>query len=151
MIGYYIAIVISSVILIKLGLDIMRGLNSRNWLTTEGKITDSGVDAQQSMDDEGMTRTTYGASIQYTYNVSGQEIQGTRRSFSNVRTNSRRRVEQILARYPQGSSVTVYYHPDDLSLAVLETGVHWFTYVGTVLVLGFLVFGILGALGVIGQ
>ncbi|MCJ7824219.1 MAG: DUF3592 domain-containing protein [Anaerolineales bacterium] len=151
MIGYIIAIVISSVALIMVVRNIINGLNSRNWLTTEGKITDSGIDAQQSMDDEGNTRTTYGVSLAYTYNVSGQEIQGTRRSFSDVRTNSRRRAEQILARYPQGGSVTVYHHPDDPSVAVLETGVHWFTYAALILILGFLVFGILGALGFIGK
>lgn len=150
MTGYIIAIAISLVALILVVRNIIRGLSSRNWLTTEGQITDSGIEAQQSMDDEGNTRTTYGVSLAYTYNVSGQELQGNRRSFSNVRTNSRRRAEQILARYPQGGTVTVYHHPDDPALAVLETGVHWFTYAALILVLGFLVFGILGALGVIG-
>jgi len=150
MIGYIIAIVISSVLLIKFGRDILQGLNSRNWPTTEGKIIDSGVQAQQSMDDEGFTSTTYGASIRYTYNVSGQEIEGARRSFTEVRTNSVRRAEAILARYPQGSSVTVYHHPDNPSLSVLEPGVGWFSYVGLIILLGFLGFGILGALGLIG-
>lgn len=150
MIGYIIAIILSSVALIMLGRNIVNGLNSRNWLTAQGEITDSGIEVHQSMDDEGDMSTTYGASIQYTFNVSGQEIQGTRRSFSDVRTSSRRRAEQILARYPQGSSVTVYHHPDKPSLSVLETGVHWFTYAGAILLLGLLVFGILGALGVIG-
>jgi len=150
MTGYIIAIILGSVGLIILGRSIVNGLSSRNWLTTEGEITGSSIEAHQSMDDDGDVRTTYGASIQYTYNVSGQEIQGTRRSFSDVRTNSRRRAEQILARYPQRSSVTVYHHPDKPSLSVLETGVHWFSYVGAVLLLGLLVFGILGALGLIG-
>ncbi|MGB2897365.1 MAG: DUF3592 domain-containing protein [Anaerolineales bacterium] len=150
MIGYIIAIILSCVGLFLVGRTIMRGLSSRNWLTTEGEITDSGIEAHQSMDDDGDIRTTYGASIQYTYRVSGQEIQGTRRSFSEMRTSSRRRAEGILARYPQGSSVTVYYHPDDPSLAVLETGVQWFTYAAAIVVLGLLVFGILGAFGLIG-
>jgi len=150
MIGYIIAIILSSVALIILGRSIVNGLNSRNWLTAQGEITDSGIEVHQSMDDEGDMRTTYGASIQYSYNVSGQEIQGTRRSFSEVRTNSKRRAEQILARYPQGGSVTVFHHPDDPSLAVLETGVHWFSYIGAIILLGLLVFGILGALGLIG-
>lgn len=150
MTGYIIAIILGSVGLIILGRSIVNGLSSRNWLTTEGEITGSGIEAHQSMDDDGDIRTTYGASIQYTYNVSGQDIQGTRRSFSEVRTNSRRRAEQILARYPQASSVTVYYHPGDPSLAVLETGVHWFSYVGAIILLGLLVFGILGAFGLIG-
>lgn len=150
MIGYIIAIILSSVALIMLGRNIVNGLNSRNWLTAQGEITDSGIEVHQSMDDEGDMSTTYGASIQYTFNVSGQEIQGTRRSFSEVRTNSKRRAEQIMARYPQGGSVTVFHHPENPSLSVLETGVHWISYVGAILLLGLLVFGILGALGLIG-
>jgi hypothetical protein len=102
------------------------------------------------MDDDGDISTTYGASIQYEYNVSGQEIQGTRRSFTDMRTNSVRRAEQILARYPQDSSVTVYHHPDKPSLSVLEPGVEWWMYALMLIVLGLLVFGVIGALGLIG-
>ena len=150
MLGYIIAIVIGCVILFLFGRDIMRGLRSRNWPTTEGKVTQSGVDMSQSTDDEGEIKTSYGASIQYTYTVSGQELVGARRTFTNVRTNSSRRAEQIVERYPQGSSVTVYYTEDDPSLSVLEPGVGWFSYVGMVVVLGLLIVGILGVTGVIG-
>ena len=150
MLGYIIAIVIGCVILFLFGRDIMSGLRSRNWPTTEGKITQSGVDMSQSRDDEGEIKTSYGASIQYTYSVSGQELVGERRTFTNVRTNSSRRAEQIVERYPQGSSVTVYYTEEDPSLSVLEPGVGWFSYVGMVLVLGLLIVGILGVTGVIG-
>jgi hypothetical protein len=102
------------------------------------------------MDDEGDTSTTYGASIEYAFNVSGQEIQGTRRSFTEMRTNSVRRAEQILARYPQGSSVKVYHHPDKPSLSVLEPGVQWWIYALMIIVLGLLVFGVVGAFRLIG-
>jgi hypothetical protein len=149
MIGYIIAIVISAVVLFKFGQDILRGLSSRGWPTTEGRITYAGIQAQRSTDEDG-TRMSYGAAVQYAYNVSGQEIQGTRRTFSDVRTNSRQRAERILARYPQGASVTVYHHPDNPSLSVLEPGVGWFSYIGAIVVLGFFVFGILGVMGVIG-
>ena len=150
MLGYIIAIVIGCVILFLFGRDIIRGLSSRNWPTTEGKITQSGVDMSQSTDDEGEIKTSYGASIQYTYSVSWQELVGSRRTFTNVRTNSSRRAEQIVERYPQGSSVTVYYTEEDPSLSVLEPGVGWFSYVGMVLVLGLIIVGILGVTGVIG-
>ncbi len=147
---YIIVIGISFIALFVIGRNILHGLNSRNWPITEGKVVHSGVQAHQSMDDDGDISTTYGASIQYSYNVSGQEIQGTRRSFTDMRTNSVRRAEQILARYPQDSSVTVYHHPDKPSLCVLEPGVEWWMYALMLIVLGLLVFGILGALGLIG-
>jgi len=150
MLVYIIIIGISFIGLFVIGRNIVHGLSSRNWPITEGKIVHSGVQAHQSMDDDGDISTTYGASIQYAYNVSGQEIQGTRRSFTEMRTSSARRAEQILARYPQDSSVTVYHHPDEPSLSVLEPGVKWWTYVLMIILLGLLVFGILGALGLVG-
>ncbi len=150
MIVYIIVIGISFIGLFVIVRNIVHGLNSRNWPITEGKVVHSGVQAHQSMDDDGDISTTYGASIQYEYNVSGQEIQGTRRSFTEMRTNSVRRAEQILARYPQDSSVTVYHHPDKPSLSVLEPGVQWWIYALMIVLFGLLVFGVIGALGVIG-
>lgn len=67
-----------------------------------------------------------------------------------MRTNSVRRAEQILARYPQDSSVTVYHHPDKPSLSVLEPGVQWWIYALMIVLFGLLVFGVIGALRVIG-
>ncbi|TET30890.1 MAG: DUF3592 domain-containing protein [Anaerolineales bacterium] len=150
MIVYTIIIGISFIALFVIGRNILHGLNSRNWPIAEGKVVHSGVQAHQSMDDEGDISTTYGASIEYAFNVSGQEIQGTRRSFTDMRTNSVRRAEQILARYPQGSSVTVYHHPDKPSLSVLEPGVQWWIYALMIIVLGLLVFGVVGAFRLIG-
>ncbi len=147
---YIIIIGISFIALFLIVRNIVHGLNSRNWPMAEGKVVHSGVQAHQSTDDEGDTSTTYGASIQYEYSVSGQEIQGTRRSFTEMRTNSIRRAEQILARYPQDSSVTVYHHPDNPSISVLEPGVKWWIYALMIIVLGLLVFGVIGALGLIG-
>ena len=150
MIGYIIVVVISCVVLIKIVRDIMNGLNSRNWPITTGTIIQSGIHTRQKTDEDGFTSTTYGATVVYTFNISGKEFKETRRSFSGVRTSSVRQAEQILARYPQGSSVTIYYHPDNPSLCVLEPGVSWLTYAGMIILLGLLVFGILGVLGLIG-
>lgn len=90
MIGYIIVIAISFIALFMIVRNIVHGLNSRNWPITDGKVMHLGVQAHQSTDDEGFTSTTCGASIQYEYNISGQEIQGTRRSFTDMRTNSAR-------------------------------------------------------------
>jgi hypothetical protein len=150
MIGYVIAIVISCVLLFIFGRNVMHGLRSRNWPTAEGRITQSSIETHMSTDDEGDTRTTYGASIHYTYNVAGEEFEGTRRTFTDARTSSMQRAQNIIARYPQGSPVTVYYSEEDPSLSVLEVGVSWFSYVLIVLLLGLLVVGILGVAGVIG-
>jgi hypothetical protein len=149
MIGYIVTILISGVVLFKFGQDILRGLRSRSWPTAEGRINDARIQAHQSSDEDG-TSTTYGAAVHYSYNVSGQEFQSTRRTFTDARTSSSKRAQRILERYPQGSSVTVYYRPDNPSMSVLEPGVGWFSYIVAIFVLGLFVFGILGVMGVIG-
>lgn len=150
MIGYIIAIGISAVILIYIGSDILKAQKSRSWPTASGTVQDSGMESHQSRDDDGDIKTTYGATIQYKYTVDGQEFVGDRRTFSNVRTSSVRNTEKILERYPLGSSVDVFYDPDDPSSSVLESGVGAATYILLLVPIGFLVFGIAGALGLIG-
>ncbi len=108
------------------------------------------MEAHQSRDEDGDISTTYGATVQYKYLVDGQELRGNRRTFSNVRTSSVRNTQKILARYPLGGSVDVYYDPDDPSSSVLEPGVGASTYILLLVAIGFLVFGIAGALGLIG-
>lgn len=68
MIVYIIVIGISFISLVVIVRNIVHGLNSRNWPITEGEVVHSGVQAHQSMDDDGDISTTYGASIQYEYN-----------------------------------------------------------------------------------
>ncbi len=150
MIGYIIAIGISAVILIKFGSDIFKAQKSRSWPTAPGTVLGSRMESSQSRDEDGDIRTTYGATIQYKYLVDGQEFQGDRRTFSNVRTSSVRNTQKILARYPSGGSVDVYYDPDDPSSSVLEPGVGASTYILLLVAIGFFVFGIAGALGLIG-
>ena len=150
MIGYIIAIGISAVILIYIGSDILKAQKSRSWPTASGTVQDSGMESHQSRDEDGDIKTTYGATIQYKYTVDGQEFVGDRRTFSNVRTSSVRNTEKILERYPLGSSVDVFYDPDDPSSSVLETGVGAATYILLLVPIGFLVLGIAGVLGLIG-
>ena len=150
MIGYIIAIGISAVILIYIGSDILKAQKSRSWPTASGTVQDSGMESHQSRDEDGDIKTTYGATIQYKYTVDGQEFVGDRRTFSNVRTSSVRNTEKILERYPLGSSVDVFYDPDDPSSSVLEPGVGAATYILLLVPIGFLVFGIAGVLGLIG-
>jgi len=150
MIGYIIAAGISAVILIKFGSDILKTQKSRSWPTASGTILDSSMEAHHNRDEDGDIKTTYGASIQYKYLVDGQEFQGNRRTFTNVRTSSVRNTEKILERYPLGSSVDVFYDPDDPSSSVLEPGVGAGTYILLAVAIGFFIFGIAGVIGIIG-
>jgi hypothetical protein len=149
-IGFIIAIVLGGVLIIVAGRNIFLGRKSQNWPTTPGTVLYTGMETYQSRDEDGSLSTTYGATIQYSYEIGGTNFQGNRRTFTEVKTSSRRRVGQILERYPQGSAVSVYYDPNDPANSVLETGVGWSGYL--FLALGVIVFlvGLVGLFGLFG-
>jgi hypothetical protein len=77
-------------------------------------------------------RTYYYPVVQYRYRVDGRDFLGERITSDSVRVlgarsdeRSRNRglVQRILARYPEGAAVRVYYDPDDPNRSVLEPGV----------------------------
>ncbi len=149
-IAFIVLLVIGVVALILFGRNVMLGRRSQNWPTAPGTVEYTGMETYQSTDEDGSTSTTYDATIQYSYTVGGQAYQGNRRTFTNVRTGSRRRVEQILARYPQGSAVSVYYDPANPQESVLETGVNTFAYVVMVIAGILVLVAIAGLLGLFG-
>ena len=149
-IGYIILLVIGLVVLFAMGRNVLQGRKSQAWPTAPGKVQYTGMETYQSRDEDGSTSTTYGATIQYTYNVGGQEYESNRRTFANVRTSSRRRAEQILAKYPQGSPVNVYYDPENPAESVLETGVGLGAYALLVFAAILTLAGLAGLLGLFG-
>lgn len=59
--------------------------------------------------------------ISYYYQALGQQYTGNKISFGFVKShNSSRQAEAELARFPLGSSVTVYFNPPNPAEAVLE-------------------------------
>jgi hypothetical protein len=150
MIGYVIVLVIGLVILVKFARDILLGRRSRGWPKTSGTILQSTLETHHETDDDGTTSTTHGVAVHYRYSVSGQEFEGRRRSFSDVRKSSKRSMESILARYPQGGSIDVYYDPENPSSAVLETGVGASAYILLAFAVVLVLFGLAGLLGFVG-
>lgn len=150
MTGHLIILGLGLVTVIVVGYSILRGQKSRGWPNVSGSILSSRISVHESTDDDGSTTTNYGVALLYRYSVGGQEYQGTRRTFTDVNTSSRARAEKILATYPQGGSVTVYYDPQKPSTSVLVPGVSWISYLFLALGLAFLLFGLAGALGLLG-
>lgn len=93
------------------------------WRSAEGKVVVSGVrswrrgpgDAGYDFHDTEMTNEP---DVQYVFRVGGKEYRG-RRVTIGEKTSSFE-LEAILARYPVGATVTVYYDPADPNQAVLE-------------------------------
>jgi hypothetical protein len=150
MTGHLIILFLGLVTVLVVGYSMLRGQKSRSWPSVTGSVLSSSISEHESTDDDGSSTTNYGVSLLYSYSVGGQEFQGTRRTFTDVKTNSRSRAEKILAMYPQGGSVTVYYDPQKPSDCVLVTGVSMVSYLFLALGFAFMLFGLAGALGLFG-
>jgi hypothetical protein len=150
MIAYIVILVIGIIALLIMGRSVLLGRKSSAWPTVGGTILQSGIETVQSTDDDGSTSTTYGVNLQYQFSVAGQQYQGTRRTFTEMRTSSFRRTQKILEGFPQGGSVTVYYDPEDPSSCVLEPGVNAAIYIFLAFAAILVLVGAAGLLGLFG-
>ena len=89
------------------------------WPSVRGRVTGGAVVANSTFDDGS---PAYYPVISYQYEVAGKEYQGKRRTLVNVGVGGvlRGAAQQVVARYPVGSEVTVFYDPEDPGEAVLE-------------------------------
>jgi hypothetical protein len=62
--------------------------------------------------------------VQYTYEVDGQTYQGDRYRHSTWTSDDSGEVEALVARFPEGSPVEVFYRPGEPSDSLLEPGLH---------------------------
>lgn len=116
-----VAIAAALLIVLMLAYSIVMNRRAReNWVSTEGVIVESRVDARN---EPGADRPNirYGARVTYQYDVGGTAYRGNRLSFvSPVWRADRHSAEADAARYPQGARVTVHYDPANPQNAVLE-------------------------------
>lgn len=103
--------------------DYRRAQASRNWPTANGRVQYATVETRSSRNDSGTSSTTFQARIIYGYEIGGQTLRSERVSFGEVSTSDPADAEEIVARYQPGTTVTVYYDPQNPELAVLEPGV----------------------------
>lgn len=101
---------------------------SESWPATDGEVVSSNV--RVSTDEDG---TSYFGDVTYSYVVNDARYTSDNVSFGQYGSSDRGHAEEIVAKYPAGSGVTVRYDPADPETAVLEPGVTWSSY----LMLGF--------------
>lgn len=110
------------------------------WPSVEGSVLSSEAEMQVTNrpSTSGTTRTTsvaYYVAVQYQYEVAGNPYVASRIALGEGGRASefyeeRAEAEAAAAeRFPTGSSLTVYYDPDDPTSAVLEPGSNWGTFV----------------------
>lgn len=106
------------------GYEIKASHKTGSWPSTEGTITSSSVH-KEIRRESGKTVTTYYPSVQYRYHIGDRQHTSYRIAFGNVSGGLQKFAQKVVARYPSGQKVTVYYNPDEPQYAILETGFTW--------------------------
>ncbi len=108
-------------------------LGSRKWPHAPGVIVQSSMDSSSSKSRRGVneslgsynsrkTTTYHGANVVYEYTVDGKKQTGDNIIFGKFKSGNAKKVQETLARYPEGKTVDVYYEPGNAWNAVLEPG-----------------------------
>jgi hypothetical protein len=91
---------------------------STSWPTTEGKVISSEVVKKRG----NKGRITYAPEVVYEFTVNGTRRMHDDVSFGDYSSSSPSHAHEVVARYPVGKQVTVFYSEDD---SVLEPGSSW--------------------------
>jgi hypothetical protein len=94
------------------------------WPTVGGTITASRLDRQsrtQTRQGRRTTHTTYTPVVDYTFDVGGRVLQGSKIYPGSTMSFDLGTAQDIVNRYQAGAAVTVHYDPADPTRAVLET------------------------------
>jgi len=100
-------------VLVRLVQQLLRGPRSAAWPSVQGRIEQSEV-----RETAGEQRLPH---LRYRYQVDGQDHEGRHVDWA-VRRMPREAAEALVARYPVGAAVEVFYDPAKPAIAVLEPG-----------------------------
>jgi hypothetical protein len=97
---------------------------SLSWPETKGTVIKSEVVVEESVfgsDEQGQSQPMYTADISYTYQVDDMLYTSDRISFAGKTSYSKPdKAEMIVAKYPDGSNVSVFYDQSNPKEAILE-------------------------------
>lgn len=103
---------------------------SQTWPSSSGEVLHSKVESRQETRSRRTPRgvrhprtvTLHRPLVQYRYQVEGTPHIGTRISFYDAASDRAELARAVVARYPRGTAVTVFYDPLDPTRSVLEPG-----------------------------
>jgi hypothetical protein len=123
-------------------LSLRRSKQSESWPFTEGEVISSQVKGRRDTE----WSSFHSAEVRYQYMVddTASYVSDTI-SFGSKLYLGRPSAEEVVAMYPVGAKVTVYYDPHKPQLATLETGIS----VGNFIVLGLSAMFLLIGLGIL--
>lgn len=123
-------------------------LQPYQWPQTNGTVISSNIRDEKKSSKDGTKTYSYPV-IHYKYHVDGREYQSDvyirnyKSASGSLVAKSIDYAPAVVRRYPPGQSVTVYYYPDDPSIAALERRVQSFVIVSFIIGLFFVVAGFL--------
>jgi hypothetical protein len=114
---------------------------SRSWPSTIGTVTGTDVETQTDSGSGGEPASTgYYPVVHYSYWVGQQSYTGHRIGLASRGHQNLRRAQQVLAAWPAGAQVQVYYNPQRPDEAVLQrkdsTGIVFMVLGAVIVVLG---------------
>lgn len=92
---------------------------SKQWPITTGVVTESDIYSRKSYGAYDSGETV--AAVSYSYTVGVESYSGDLYSRAFVFTSKQKR---LINKYPQGSQITVYYHPEKPDLSIVEPGLN---------------------------
>lgn len=92
---------------------------SETWPSVEGEIIRSEINSFHNSEGKEM----YSPDVAYVYQLDGKDYSGSRISDLSYSTSSEGEVRRKLAKYPQGSTVKVYYDTEDPYNSTLKPGI----------------------------
>lgn len=101
------------------------GREPESWPTTQGTILLSHVNSyldENVTDEYGLPTLFYRPVIRYEYEVAGARHVGKAVNIYPIASSQPSAANEVVARYPAGTTATVYYQPDEPACAVLEPG-----------------------------
>ncbi|HEX2255653.1 MAG TPA: DUF3592 domain-containing protein [Afifellaceae bacterium] len=111
------------------------------WPRALATVESSEVVVETGRDTDGHLETHYVPVVRYSYEAAGRALRGSRIRVNDLAFSRRGKAQEIVAKYPAGTQVTMRYDPADPTNAVLETvkpGIATAIFGGVFVVLGVL-------------
>ena len=124
----FVGAMFPTVIIVAVVVKLWEVRQAKRWPSTEGKVISSGITSRKNKPGEigynfSDTEVSNDPLVKYEYTVANRKCQCNRITIGEKTSASE--LEEILARYPVGTPVTVYYDPTNPEKAVLERDLPW--------------------------
>jgi len=115
-----------------------RASASARWPVASGTVVSSELGYEAGKDADGDDYECWWPDVRYSYSVSGSDFMGSRVRFGPVKLTDENKAKALLAPYPAGAKVDVFYNPanpKDSTLETVKPGIGASLFIGGVFIL----------------